>query len=155
MHANFESLDHRALTIETTMTTSSSYTFLESASDDELVTKSAKELERILRSQYHAGDGKDLLDLVSTGWGLSLLLRLELFIVGTMCYKVVYEPGYKLTTKRRERFVVAFLRSVYEAEVMKQQQEAADTKRRELLERVEVRDAAAVDDTSSSMCVIC
>ena len=131
-----------------------SYTFLESASDDELVTKSAKELERILKSQYHAGNEKDLLDLISTGWGLSSLLRLELFIVGTMCHKVVYEPGYKLTTKRRERFIEAFLRSVYEAELMKRQREAAETRRHELLEGVGARDAAVVDDTRSSMCVI-
>jgi hypothetical protein len=95
------------------------YPFLDSRNDNELVTESVKELERILQSEFYScgsSGGKDLLDLAATSWGLSLLLRLELFIVATIRHKVVHERGYNLTVQTKERFILAFVRSVREAE---------------------------------------
>jgi hypothetical protein len=124
----------------------STYPFLNSANDDELVVKSAKELESILSIQLDAVNGNDLLDMVASGCGLSPLLRLELFIVGTICHKVVHEQGYRLTAKRRERFIGAFLRSVNEAEEMKRRQwEEAEARRGKRLKDI---------GNKSSMCII-
>ena len=97
------------------------YPFLDSQNDNELVTESVKELERILQSEFYScgsSGGKDLLDLAATSWGLSIQLRLEFFIVAKIRHKVVHERGYQLTNKTKERFIQAFVRSVREAEAI-------------------------------------
>jgi len=99
---------------------SSAYSFLKDEDDEELLVQSSVALEGRLTSQFGSKPSGDLLDKTSSAWGLTPFLQMELFIMASILDRVANDPFYILTPTRRERFILAFERSMREMDTLQQ-----------------------------------
>lgn len=96
--------------------------FLKAKDENELLARSL-EIERKLINSFAARPSGGLLEKISTSWGLSPLLQMELFILASILDRVVNDNSYDLTPIRRRRFILAFERSIREMEELQKKQD--------------------------------
>jgi hypothetical protein len=95
----------------------SSFTeFLQDKDDVQLLRQSSLEIERKLVHSFCAKPTGDLLSKISSSWGLSPLLQMELFILASIIDRVMNDSLYSFTPNRRQRYILAFERCIREME---------------------------------------
>ena len=90
--------------------------FLHDKNDVQLLRQSSLEIERKLVKSFCAQPTGDLLSKISSSWGLSPLLQMELFILASILDRVINDSLYSLTPNRRQRYILAFERCIREME---------------------------------------